>query len=173
MTARVRKLLGVTAVAALISLCLSGPALTAAAPRPGTQAPSFSAPLAANGNGSVTDAGLKGHGIYLNFFASWCGPCKAEAPFIGRLSREFARRRVVVVGVDELERAQQAKNFAVQYRLPYRIALDSNGDIGSAYGLIGLPLHVFIGPDGKVVAVRTGELNERQVTDYMRRISSR
>lgn len=145
----------------------------AAPPRVGSPAPSFTAQLVANGHGSLSSSDLKGRGVYLNFFASWCGPCKAEAPSIAKLSRDFMKRRVVVLGVDELEHAEPAQRFAAQYHLPYRVVLDGNGDMGSAYGLIGLPLHVFIGPDGKVVAWRTGELSDRQMADLMRRISSR
>lgn len=146
-------------------------ALAAAPPHTGAQAPAFSLPVIANGSGTLSLASLKGRGVYLNFFASWCGPCKEEVRYIGKLSKEFAKHNVVVVGVDELEAADKAKAFAVQYGLPYRITLDNSGDVGGSYGLIGLPLHVFIAPDGTVAAYRVGEMSEPQIRAALQGVS--
>ena len=147
-------------------------ALAAAPPKTGAPAPAFSLPVVANGNGNLTLQALRGHAIYLNFFASWCGPCKQEVPYIGKLSKEYAARNVVVVGVDELEPADQAKKFAVQYHLPYRVMLDDNGDVGGSYGLIGLPLHVFIARNGTVAAYRIGEISELQLRKELQALSA-
>jgi cytochrome c biogenesis protein CcmG, thiol:disulfide interchange protein DsbE len=138
-------------------------ALAAAPPKTGAPAPAFSLPVIANGNGSLSLQSLRGHAIYLNFFASWCVPCKQEVPYIGKLSKEYAKHNVVVVGVDELEPADKAKQFAVQYHLPYRVTIDDNGDVGGSYGLIGLPLHVFIERNGTVAAYKVGEISEQQL----------
>lgn len=138
-------------------------ALAAAPPHTGAPAPAFTLPLVVNGSGTVSLTSLKGHAVYLNFFASWCEPCKQEVPYIGKLSKQYARDNVIVVGIDELESADKAKQFAARYNLPYRVALDDSGDVGGAYGLIGLPLHVFIGSDGKVAAYRVGEMSETQI----------
>jgi len=116
-------------------------------------------------------ASLRGKGVYLNFFATWCGPCKVEAPYIGKLSREFAKRNVVVIGVDELETASQVKKFADQYKLPYRIVLDDSGDMGGSYGVAGLPLHVFIAPNGTVTVHRVGEMSEQQIRSALTALS--
>lgn len=155
-----RAVIGLTA--SLWLLCASG-ASAAPPPKVGAPAPAFSLPLAANGQGAVTLASLKGHGVYLNFFATWCGPCKVEAPYIGKLSREFAKKNVVVIGVDELEGPDRAKGFAAQYGLPYKIGVDSDGEMGGSFGIIGLPLHVFIAPDGTVTMHREGEMSELQI----------
>jgi cytochrome c biogenesis protein CcmG/thiol:disulfide interchange protein DsbE len=147
-------------------------ALAAAPPKTGAPAPAFSLPVVANGNGNLSLRGLRGHAIYLNFFASWCGPCKDEVPFIGKLSREYAKRNIVVVGVDELEPADKARQFVAQYHLPYRIALDDSGDVGGSYGLIGLPLHVFIGRNGNVAGYRIGEISEPQLRQQLQALSA-
>ena len=128
--------------------------------------------LVANGKGTVSLASLKGHAVYLNFFASWCQPCKEEVPYISKLSQEFAKHNVIVVGVDELESADRAKQFADQFKLVYRIALDDSGDVGGSYGLLGLPLHVFIAPDGTVAVYRVGEMSEAQVRAALQQASS-
>jgi len=147
-------------------------AVADAPPHTGAPAPAFSLPVVANGTGTVSLSSLKGHAVYLNFFASWCQPCKEEVPYIGTLSKQYAHHNVVVVGVDELEAADKAKQFAVQYHLPYRVALDNSGEVGGSYGLVGLPLHVFIAPNGTVVAYRVGELSESQIRNELQTLSA-
>ena len=99
-------------------LVLAGVASADAPPRAGAPAPAFSLPVVANGHGTLSLSSLKGHNVYLNFFASWCEPCKAEVPSIAELSKQYASRNVVVVGIDELEQAEAAKGFAERYHLP-------------------------------------------------------
>jgi thiol-disulfide isomerase/thioredoxin len=78
-------------------------------PQPGSPAPNFSLELIANGQGTVSLDKFKGKGVYLNFFASWCVPCKAEVPTIAQLSKTYAKRGVAVIGVDELESPDAAR----------------------------------------------------------------
>src|SRR5579864_2724343 len=165
----------VAAAAGIVAAAVVGPAtaLAAAAPRPGQPAPDFSVSVVANGHGTVSLSKLKGHGVYLNFFASWCQPCKAEVPEIAQLSKTYAKRGVVVIGMDELESAAAAGGFAAQYKLPYLIGLDSSGSVGGSYGLIGLPLHIFIGADGKVVMTRAGEMTADQIRAGLDKIARR
>ncbi len=159
------------AIVACASIALTRAAADAP-PHTGAPAPAFSLPVVANGNGNLSLGSLKGHAVYLNFFASWCEPCKEEVPYIGKLSKEYAHHNVVVVGVDELEPADRAKQFATQYHLPYRVTLDNSGDVGGSYGLVGLPLHVFISPGGTVVAYRIGELSESQIRTELQTLST-
>jgi cytochrome c biogenesis protein CcmG, thiol:disulfide interchange protein DsbE len=144
-------------------LVLVARAWAAAPPRVGAPAPAFSLPVVANGSGTVSLDSLKGHGIYLNFFATWCEPCKQEVPYISKLSQQYARHNVVVVGVDELESATKVQQFAQSYKLGYRLTVDGDGSVGGDYGLLGLPLHVFIAPNGTVAEYKVGEMSEAQV----------
>src|ERR1022692_4198435 len=93
---------------ALASACVAAAALSssalAAAPAPGVSAPTFSLPLV--GGGSVDLAGLRGHVVVVNFFATWCPPCRAETPDLISASGAFAPRGVTFVGVDVKESAQ-------------------------------------------------------------------
>jgi len=165
-----RRGLAVAVALAVAALCGAG-AASAAIPQTGAPAPPFSLQLIANGQGSVTLDKYKGKGVYLNFFASWCVPCKAEVPSIAALSKTYAKRGVVVVGVDELESVDAARAFVARYKLPYPIGLDDSGTLGASYGLIGLPLHVFISADGKLVARRSGEMSEDQIRAGMEQIA--
>ncbi|MBV8162800.1 MAG: TlpA family protein disulfide reductase [Candidatus Eremiobacteraeota bacterium] len=170
-TSTERIALGLTALVTAGAL-LASVASADAPPRAGAPAPAFSLPVVANGHGTVSLASLKGRNVYLNFFASWCEPCKAEAPSIAALSKQYAPHNVVVVGIDELEQAEAAKNFATRYHLPYSIALDTSGDVGGSYGLLGLPLHVFISPDGTVAAYRVGEMSPAQIKTELQTLSA-
>ncbi len=156
---------------AAAALLVAGIALAAAPPRVGSPAPAFSLPLVANGQGAISLASLHGHAVYLNFFASWCQPCETEVPYISRLAREYAKRNVVVIGIDELEPAARAQAFARAYHLSYPIALDNSGTVGGDYGLVGLPLHVFIAANGRVAQYRPGELSEDQVRTALNAIA--
>lgn len=155
---------GAIALAVALVMVAAGAGIaTAGIPQPGTPAPPFSLELIANGQGTVTLDKYKGKGIYLNFFASWCQPCKAEVPSIVSFSKVYAKRNVVVLGIDELESVNAAKGFVTQFKMPYPIGLDDSGAIGASYGLIGMPLSVFIGPDGKVVKRVSGEMSTAQI----------
>lgn len=166
-----RSAITLAALAAAV-LALVTVAVADAPPRTGTPAPAFALPVVANGHGTLSLVSLKGHAVYLNFFASWCEPCKEEAPSIVKLSKEYAPHNVVVVGIDELEQADAAKGFAARYHLPYSIALDNSGNVGGSYGLIGLPLHVFIDPNGTVAAYRVGEMSEPQIRSELQILSA-
>jgi len=155
---------GAAALVVAAILLTSGARIAAAGiPQAGAPAPQFSLELIANGRGTVSLDRYKGKGIYLNFFASWCEPCKAEVPTIVQLSKVYAKRNVVVVGIDELESLDRAKGFVVQFKMPYPIGVDDSGAIGASYGLIGMPLSIFIGPDGKLVKRVAGEMSSAQI----------
>jgi cytochrome c biogenesis protein CcmG, thiol:disulfide interchange protein DsbE len=152
-----------SALAITICAVLVARVWAAAPPRVGNPAPAFSLPVVANGSGSVSLDSLKGHAIYLNFFATWCQPCKEEVPYISKLSQTYAHQNIVVIGVDELESADKVKQFASTYKLVYPLTLDGSGNVGGDYGLLGLPLHVFIAPNGTVAQYKAGEMSEAQV----------
>lgn len=152
-----------SALAITICAVLVARVWAAAPPRVGNPAPAFSLPVVANGSGSVSLDSLKGHAIYLNFFATWCQPCKEEVPYISKLSQTYAHQNIVVIGVDELESADKVKQFASTYKLVYPLTLDGSGNVGGDYGLLGLPLHVFIAPNGTVAQYKVGEMSEAQV----------
>jgi cytochrome c biogenesis protein CcmG, thiol:disulfide interchange protein DsbE len=154
-----------------VTLALVARAWAAAPPHVGAPAPAFSLPVVANGSGTVSLDSLKGHAIYLNFFATWCAPCKEEVPYISKLSQQYARHNVVVIGVDELESAAKVQQFAQTYKLGYRLAIDDNGVVGGDYGLLGLPLHVFIAPNGTVEQYKVGEMSEAQVQAALQQLA--
>jgi cytochrome c biogenesis protein CcmG/thiol:disulfide interchange protein DsbE len=131
----------------------------------GAPAPAFDDATA--GGGMLSSSALRGKAVYLNFFASWCPPCNAEAPALERLQRRYASRGLQIVGVDVLEDAAIARSFARKYGLTYPIVVDG-GALVHAYAVNGLPVHAFIDRDGVLRAVVVGELDERQMIAHVR-----
>jgi len=131
----------------------------------GRDAPDFKVKLVANAEGlasppampptSLSLADLKGHAVILDFWATWCGPCRAEAPIVDRVAGRYRDKGLVVVGVNTSDDDGLAAPFAKQNGLSYPIAFD-DGKVARAYGADALPTLVVIDTQGKIVAVRQG-----------------
>jgi cytochrome c biogenesis protein CcmG/thiol:disulfide interchange protein DsbE len=140
--------------AAVALLAITQP-LAAAADVPlavGKPAPPIS--LLSVGGKPITLAQFKGRPLYVNFFASWCGPCKIELPFIIKQYPAY-KSRVTFLGIDELESPAQVNAFTKQIAIPYLIALDP-GPAGSSYEIESLPKSIFIDKNGIVRAIWRG-----------------
>ena len=148
-------------LATFAALACAAPAFAGAAPHAGDAAPALSLPKTTGG--TLTLASLKGKPVYLNFFASWCGPCNEEAPSIAALQRKYKAKGLTVIGVDSQEDVSKAKGFIAKYKLPYAVVTDGDGAEGRAYGVLALPVHVFIDRSGKVSTYRLGEMNPGEI----------
>lgn len=159
-----RSLFTATACAVLIIATCA----TALAVQTGKPAPDFTLPYSAGG-GSVTLSALRGHPVYLNFFASWCAPCNEEAPSVNSMQVRYRKRGLIVLGVDELESADKANAFLRQHHLQYRAVLD-DGRLHSTYTSFGLPVHVFIDRNGVVKLYRAGEMTAAEINAAVKSI---
>jgi len=121
--------------------------------------------------GSVSAPSLRGYPAVINFWASWCGPCRREAPLLG--ASALARRGTVVfLGVDVHDFKSDARRFLARYRVPY-VAVHAGGDgLLSAYGLVGLPDTFFVDAHGRIVAARHGQVSQRQLEAGIARATS-
>jgi cytochrome c biogenesis protein CcmG/thiol:disulfide interchange protein DsbE len=150
-----------TVLAAAAALTLL-PIAALAVPQAGKPAPAFSLP-SPDGKTITLDA-LRGKPVYVNFFASWCGPCNVEAPSIGKLRTQYAKRGLQVLGIDELDDTNAGIAFVRKYDNPYTlVALDGDGKFGKAYGAIAMPVHVFIDRRGIVTTYRVGEMSPAEI----------
>ena len=114
-------------------------------------------------------ASLHGKAVYLNFFATWCPPCNAEAPAINALQSEYGGRGLQVVGVDVLENAGKAAEFRNAHHLAYPVVIDT-GTLRDQYRINGLPVHVFIDRNGVVSKIVAGELSSADMRGDVERI---
>lgn len=115
-----------------------------------------------DGKGTFDLASTRGKVVVVNFLASWCDPCKREAPGFEAAYRHWHSRGVVFVGVDVNDLASDARSFARRYGLTYPILHDGSGKTLGPYGVPLLPETFFIGRDGKLALHRPpGQLSER------------
>lgn len=118
-----------------------------AAPPVGRPAPDFTLPLFTGGTLSLHS--LRGKPVVLNFWASWCVPCREETPLLVRLHKIYGPR-IVFVGVNVEDEDQDARRFLAQYTVDYPAVRSSDERVVIAYAVMGLPTTVFIGADGVV-----------------------
>ena len=102
-------------------------------------------------DGKLSLASLRGKAVVLNFWASWCGPCKEEAPRLQEAALKWAKRGVVVVGVDSQDFTGDARRFARRYGMTYPLVHDGPGKIRDAYGVSGFPETFFVDRRGRIV----------------------
>lgn len=112
--------------------------------------PDFSVPSAEGKKISLKD--FRGKIVFLNFWASWCEPCREEMPAMERLYQEFKDKNFVVFAVNVKDRKQDAIDFVRELKLSYPVAIDPEGQVGLLYGAWGLPTTYLIGPKGEGLA---------------------
>jgi peroxiredoxin len=145
--ARTRKL----AAAALLSVALAVPA---SAVDPGDAAPDFSAPGIAGGKVSL--ASYRGKVVFLDFWASWCGPCAQSLPAIDALAKEFPATDFQVVAVNVDRQPSAAKAFLKKRPVGYPVAQDPRGAIPATFDVQSMPTSFLIDRNGVVQHVHRG-----------------
>ena len=111
-------------------------------------------------DGATIDlAGLRGKVVMLDFWASWCAPCRFEAPGLVEVYLEYADRAVEFVGVDIWDQRQDAVEYVDRYRITYPNGVDDKGTIAISYGVRGIPEKFFIDQDGVIVKKFVGPVD--------------
>jgi peroxiredoxin len=132
--------------------------LTSGGPIVGREAPDFAL---RNAEGEIVRLGdLRGKVVFVNFWATWCGPCKEELPDIQKLYDEKRAEGLEVLAVNYQDNAEDARAFFTDLGIDLPMLLDSNGAVYDQYRLQGLPDSFFIDRDGNLAAVHYGFLNE-------------
>jgi cytochrome c biogenesis protein CcmG/thiol:disulfide interchange protein DsbE len=126
------------------------------------RAPAFELP-SLDGGGTISLAEYRGKAVVLNFWASWCEPCKREAPMLEDAWRRYRDRDLVVLGVDAQDFKRDARRFAERYGLTYPIAYDGPGESLPRYGLSGFPETWWIDRRGRLVAYSRGEFTREEL----------
>ncbi len=156
-------------VLALLVLLVMGVLRSPGHPGRGSAAPAFTAPRL-DGRGTLSLDAFRGRPVVLNFWASWCGPCKSEAPLLEGAYRRY-RGRVAFVGVDVNDARSDARAFVRRHGITYPNVFDADGSIYRDYGLTGQPETFFIAPDGRIAAHVPGALYRGLLEHELQRLT--
>ena len=112
-----------------------------------------------------------GQPIVINFWASWCAPCRSEMPLLERTARASEGRGVVFLGVATRDNEDAARAFLREVGVTYPNIHDSDNAIATRYRVSGLPATVFIGRDGRIVRYWFGALGDEQLATFVDEIA--
>lgn len=118
-------------------------------------------PLAGHGPAGGRDlTELTGEPLLVNFWATWCAPCVNEMPLLQRVSEQGD---VTLVGINYIDRADEADALADELGITYELLRDDDGSFGDRIGVLGMPTTLLVDTDGTVVGQLTGEVTEEQL----------
>ncbi len=139
----------------------------------GKTAPDFTLKTLQGTPATMSLASLKGKRIVVNFWASWCGPCKEEAPFLQKIAPRLQAQGIVLLGIDAEDTSSDALQFLQTYGITYPNVQDtSNGETMVKYGVVGFPETFFINRSGVIAAKWMMPLNEQGLKAELAKIAS-
>jgi peroxiredoxin len=112
----------------------------------------------------------RGQGVFLNFWGTWCPPCKKEMPYINNQYHQYKDKGVQVLTVDIQESELAVNQFADRLKLDFPIMIDTDKEVMNTYGIDPLPATFLIDKNGEVVQYYTGELTEDKIREFMEKI---
>lgn len=122
----------------------------------------------ATADGRVSLSELRGTPVVLNLWASWCDPCRVEAPVLERAARRAGRQGVAFVGLDMQDASGDAREFLRRFRISYLNVRDTGKATARSYGATGIPETFFISRRGEVVGHVIGALDDTQAREGVR-----
>ncbi len=126
----------------------------------GFKAPQVSLPNL-DGSGPLSLASFKGKPIVVNFWASWCNTCIAEAALLGDADRKYRKQGVVFLGMDSSDTTASARAFMAKYGIEYTSFIDVTAGQNRRWGVTGYPETFFIGRDGRIVSKYISSIDAR------------
>jgi thiol-disulfide isomerase/thioredoxin len=144
------------ALAALVLAC----ALRAHALGPGDPVPPLALPAASGDTLSLES--MRGKLVYVDFWASWCGPCKRSFPWMAEMQRRYGERGFTVVAVNVDKKRTDADRFLAQMQTGFPIVFDASGATPAAWKVSGMPASYLVDPSGRVVLAEAGFRDERK-----------
>lgn len=114
---------------------------------------------------------LRGQGVVVNFWASWCDPCREEAALLEQTWRREQGNGIIFLGLDYLDQEPAAKAYLVEFDITYPSGPDLRSQVARRYGIQGVPETFFIDPEGKVTDVVVGPItSQAQLDNYLNKI---
>jgi cytochrome c biogenesis protein CcmG/thiol:disulfide interchange protein DsbE len=131
----------------------------------GTPRPAARALGSALADGRLSLRELRGTPVVLNFWASWCVPCRDETPGLQRTWAATSKQNVAIVGLNMQDLSEDARAFSREFRVSYPNIRDQRDDIARKYGTTGVPETFFIDPRGRIVGHVIGVVSPAQLRD--------
>lgn len=128
-------------------------AANAAALEAGKPAPAFEL---GGLDGPVKLSQYQGKLVYVDFWASWCGPCRQSFPWMNDMQARYGAQGLQIVGINVDAKTEDARAFLAAVPARFVVAFDAAGATPRSYGIKGMPSSVLIGPDGKILFEHTG-----------------
>jgi len=128
------------------------------------EAPVFSLPRL-DREGTLSLEELRGRPVIVNFWASWCRPCREEAPALERVWKRHRDEGLMLIGIDYDDLRSDARAFARRYGMTYPLVYDRDKETVRDYGLTGVPETFFIDREGRVIGQIAGPVDDRRVRD--------
>ena len=153
------------ATLALLALCLAFPAHASAAPRL-TTAPRFTLP-ALHGKASLDS--LRGRVVLVDFWASWCEPCKRSFPWLAEMHHGYSGKGLTIVAINLDKDRALADAFLDRYPAPFTVAFDPTGATAETYKVAAMPTSFLIGRSGEILYSHAG-FDPRKSAEYESRI---
>ncbi|HEX2232523.1 MAG TPA: TlpA disulfide reductase family protein [Thermoleophilaceae bacterium] len=120
-----------------------------------------------SGGGHVELADYRGRVVVLNFWASWCEPCRVESPLLQRWHERISRRDGTVLGVDVLDVSSDAREFVREHGLTYPMLRDRDGGSQSDFGVVAYPETVVIDANGRIAAIQRGPVDDAWMREHV------
>jgi thiol-disulfide isomerase/thioredoxin len=131
----------------------------------GKQAPKFH--LTSIDGAKLDSEAWKGKPVLLDFWTTWCAPCRKDLPVLEKIYNEHREQGLVVIGVNGGEEAELVRKFLAAEHISYPVALTEGSDILAAYGVAAFPTYVLIGADGKIAGHQIGSQGERALLELV------
>jgi len=140
----------------VLVMLLAIPAFAKPAPRPGAtapRAPAFSLPTR---NGPVALDSLRGRVVLVDFWASWCGPCRKSFPWLSTIHQHYASKGLTIVAINLDKERERASDFLERFPAPFTVAFDPAGGTAEAYQVSSMPSSFVIGRTGEILYAHAG-----------------
>ena len=119
----------------------------------------FSLPLVSGGGETLSLSDLRGQVVFVNFWATWCAPCRDEMPSMESLYRQFRDRGFEIIAVNARENEQEVAAFMRDHDLTFPALLDLDGRVGSNYGIHAIPTSYLVDREGNIVLRKVGSID--------------
>ncbi|MBC7242337.1 MAG: redoxin domain-containing protein [Anaerolineae bacterium] len=139
----------------------ASPTKLAVAPLPGALAPDF---VVSDLEGNpIQLSAYRGKRVLLNFWATWCPPCRYEMPALQEAYTAFADDDFVILGINYLEAGEDVRAFMESLSLTFPVGIDSSGEVFRGYRVVSIPTSFFINRDGVIIALYRGPLTREAI----------